>query len=620
MKKIVIACIGLLIVFFIATERMSNDEISQLTPSSTAESTVLNALNKLEIDLIVENDFELVTSVGEVNIKYESNSDSIIIEDNIAKVIKKSYEQNIILTATGFLNDYSFEKLFNLVVLKQEVENPVSGVLDSLVVPTEVSEDFTLPDKLNLVNITWSSNSESIRIEGNHAYVVKGDYDVNVVLSANATYLDFSATKSFNVKVLKDSNSDLINPLDEIIFNLELPREVTSDFTLSNSIEGYTISYNSNNENLIIDNYNVSVNRGLDDLVVTVIATISTDTYSSSKAFNVLIKKIENPIPNFFNNFDFPTEVYSDFDLVTSFDNILLQYTSTNNAIVIDGSRAIVTTSSKDETVLIVVNATTIYFSGSRSYEVKVLKELMEPTNYSVVEVMDILNEELANKQYYIKESSGVSIAKTSSIFGTTTYEQDVTNNIYKYENDSLLMATTSGDFNMAHHAYICNDQISYRHLEELFSSSVLTNIYNESPTTISSEEYASKFGILPNEYYFTGYIITEDTVLSSSYNVEGDNIIYSLTLDNNKSSTLMKYQMKELGGLSALPVFTSIKLTVTIDKNWNIIEVKSNESYNAEKKVLVTIKPTCTQEIVTTFRNMDLNDETLPDISVFQK
>lgn len=90
--------------------------------------------------------------------------------------------------------------------LIQKEYDPISDVLDTIVVRSQTAESFDLVLVKDNVELTWTSNSNSIKVEGTTAVVTQGPSDVNVVLDVKAKKGELEGEKSFNVKVVKDVN------------------------------------------------------------------------------------------------------------------------------------------------------------------------------------------------------------------------------------------------------------------------------------------------------------------------------------------------------------------------------------------------------------------------------
>lgn len=91
----------------------------------------------------------------------------------------------------------------------------------------------------------------------------------------------------------------------------------------------------------------------------------------------------------------------------------------------------------------------------------------------------------------------------------------------------------------------------------------------------------------------FSVYIINEETLLSADEVVKNEDGTYSQTyyLDpaGDKAPAHYANQMVFSGGLTALPEFTSIRITYTFDDEWQVLESVVEESYKATMGISVS-------------------------------
>ena len=91
----------------------------------------------------------------------------------------------------------------------------------------------------------------------------------------------------------------------------------------------------------------------------------------------------------------------------------------------------------------------------------------------------------------------------------------------------------------------------------------------------------------------FSVYIINEETLLSADEVVKNQDGTYSQTyyLDpaGDKAPAHYANQMVFSGGLTALPEFTSIRITYTFDDEWQVLESVVEESYKATMGISVS-------------------------------
>lgn len=99
----------------------------------------------------------------------------------------------------------------------------------------------------------------------------------------------------------------------------------------------------------------------------------------------------------------------------------------------------------------------------------------------------------------------------------------------------------------------------------------------------------------------FSVYIINEETLLSADEVVKNQDGTYSQTyhLDpaGDKAPAHYANQMVFSGGLTALPEFTSIRITYTFDDEWQVLESVVEESYKATMGISVNCSSAFTTE-----------------------
>lgn len=185
-----------------------------------------------------------------------------------------------------------------------------------LTVPSNASENFTLPtsvvvDEEHTVTVSWTSNNAAIAINGGNATVTRPDAglsDVTVTLTATLTFGDAQGTKNFDVVVP-------VTPIDyQAVVNaasnsFEFTREtaianfpltVTFVFTHSNQNHNITVSWESDDDAIVINGSNATVNRpgALEEEVdVTLTATFSVGGKTAQKTYTVTVLPLEPEAP-----------------------------------------------------------------------------------------------------------------------------------------------------------------------------------------------------------------------------------------------------------------------------------------------------------------------------------
>lgn len=104
--------------------------------------------------------------------------------------------------------------------IPEEVENPLE--VSDFLMDEVFSEDVRIPLNINGIVMSWESNHEAIRIEGNMAYVTRFEEDTEVVLTARYTYEDIDFSLNFDITVLALETIDE-TIITTITFLVELP-------------------------------------------------------------------------------------------------------------------------------------------------------------------------------------------------------------------------------------------------------------------------------------------------------------------------------------------------------------------------------------------------------------
>jgi len=123
--------------------------------------------------------------------------------------------------------------------------------------------------------------------------------------------------------------------------------------------------------------------------------------------------------------------------------------------------------------------------------------------------------------------------------------------------------------------------------------------------TKYSYSEYLAARGPLPEE--MIPYVINSNTLKSGSKitsKASGNNTVYSFSLNINNAANSYKNALKanaEAGGATFKQI-KNIDLTMTIDKNGNLLSMTVKESYDMNKTVIVNLTVTCESEFTYTF------------------
>ncbi len=196
--------------------------------------------------------------------------------------------------------------LLTLIVVgcdKPETGETAQEILDKITLPTEVDEDFNLPNTAK-----WTVKSGNyIKIDGLKAKVTLPDVlvgDSVVILTATVTALEETLSKDFNVTV------KAIDPQD-YIDQIKLDEKVTEDFNLPSKVI-WTVKSGSA---IVIDGNKAKVTRPAeleDDAVVVLTASINVNGEEVSKDFTITVLSLLSKKNVFINGVELPNN-YQEF-------------------------------------------------------------------------------------------------------------------------------------------------------------------------------------------------------------------------------------------------------------------------------------------------------------------
>ncbi|OHX64077.1 T9SS type A sorting domain-containing protein [Flammeovirga pacifica] len=205
------------------------------------------------------------------------------------------------LTATVTLGDLSEDKVFTLTT-SIDHQAQLDEAVNALEITYAEDEDaMTVKNDLTLANeglhsssITWiSSNEEVVSANG---MVNQASTDQEVTLTATVSIENQSEEKVFTIKVLNNAQElldDATDALEVIFAEGESATTVKSDIELINVIGEVSIVWESSNTEVVtIDG---KVMPSLEDVNVTLTATLSINDLSTTKVFDIVVLKDDAP-------------------------------------------------------------------------------------------------------------------------------------------------------------------------------------------------------------------------------------------------------------------------------------------------------------------------------------
>lgn len=217
---------------------------------------------------------------------------------------------------------------------------------------------------------------------------------------------------------------------------------------------------------------------------------------------------------------------------------------------------------------------------------------------------------------YRQSQFSSYKITTTGSTYaskGIINYTQKIDNVAVKHADEYFAQAVSSSSFvNMSHQSFSKTvdgvSKVAYR------------NDLSGDISTASRADYKTVYGIAPDDVALGGFIINDNTVQSFSVDLsDKSNLKYVVTLkaDSDEGLGAMRTQMKQFGGLDNLPVFSSVKLTLTLKNDWTPVSLTTESAYSISISVLGEMD--CTQKITATYSAVNGSVE-IPDTQAFNQ
>ena len=142
---------------------------------------------------------------------------------------------------------------------------------------------------------------------------------------------------------------------------------------------------------------------------------------------------------------------------------------------------------------------------------------------------------------------------------------------------------------------------------------------FKDKAEDFTSEKYKEAYGRTLNDMFI--YCVHSITVKNGSVTPEGDGYKVVLDLDPIMGGYQYRYQMLNISGLDALPIFNFITITYTLDSNLDLVHIQAHEAYRAKMGVEVEIENTLEYDFFPNVKweipqiNEDINYEALKEM-----
>ncbi len=128
-------------------------------------------------------------------------------------------------------------------------------------------------------------------------------------------------------------------------------------------------------------------------------------------------------------------------------------------------------------------------------------------------------------------------------------------------------------------------------------AENVKKDTWKEDLTEYNYDDYIVDYGVDFRE--LTNYVINEQTIKSASLvGVKNSVYTYSIELDEEKATLGYRVNMAKMGDLSSLPEFNSCRFEISLNENFEPLEITCYDNYRVEKLGGIT----CSSVLTITF------------------
>lgn len=425
------------------------------------------------------------------------NIDSIVLKEN----------QEVIVT--GFINWYNGVQITNVSnyqFIEQKDEDIANAVLDSLNVPTSITQTTDLDI---IEGLTWElvTANENVKVENNQIIVLSNDEEISITIIAKYLYKNIEYTKSFDIKI-EQATSMLFNNGDKVIIltrrnsgnyfimnsdlgsastkrlqaidtgtsilgdviNQEENQVWTVEISGSNyylkSFDGKYITWISGNSSSLSDE-KYALNITFDGEFYE-ISSVSDSTrklqlnntsgnnyfafYTNNQAGDLIIQKAqeltdEERVDIFLNNLEVETSVSDDFSLPESEGLTWSLKDGTSNYAILSGSTVTITRPAigeSDVIVIFIASYTVNAITKTKEFDITILANTGEPQKEWKL-VTDVSNLSIGDQIIIVASNYDYALSVTQSSNNRTGISITKQNNIVIINDSTQILTLTAG-------------------------------------------------------------------------------------------------------------------------------------------------------------------------------
>ena len=278
-------------------------QLNEDTITNTFDITILalekevianQILDLIQIPSEASEDFVLASFVkfddNNYKVNWESSNEDVVTTKGL--ITYQPEDTEITLTATISYDKVKYSKEFKVIV-KAFDTTEMKNYLDSLSIPSEISEKIDLPTSYkssnNTYTISWESNNEDIL--SNKGEIGISLKDTAVTLTAYIKIDNVTLSKNFEIKVLKSSNDQVLEILNN---SIRVQKMANSDIYLPTNLgNNITCSWTSSNENILSNDGEIKTTvNGPQEVILT--ANIKIGEETMTKEYKIIVNKTDH--------------------------------------------------------------------------------------------------------------------------------------------------------------------------------------------------------------------------------------------------------------------------------------------------------------------------------------
>lgn len=201
------------------------------------------------------------------------------------------------------------------------------------------------------------------------------------------------------------------------------------------------------------------------------------------------------------------------------------------------------------------------------------------------LEILNMAKEIFDNLDYFEISAKGLTvstglIAVNQHIHTLVIYDNTKEYNYYK-ETLSKSSLKKTGERRLVS---LNNARIDEVKSIDLDDNGIKDFTWKNNPYEVTIDEFKETYGIIKPSY--VEYIINSDTIIDSIVSIDNNNFVIVLNLLPKEATEIYRKEVAHMANTDKIE-FSSVKVTITIDSNYRVLELIANESYTMQVPIL---------------------------------